>query len=87
MLREDASGPNDFQPYSDPLLKRDQRLYKKFIQNLDGAGYLVYTQRPKSFCGVFFFVKKSDGQKIRLIMDVRGTHAMFDSRPHQKWSS
>ena len=74
MLKEYVS--DDFQPYWDPLLRRDGRMYKKFIRMLDKAGYLQYTQRPKSMCGVFF-VKKSDGQETRLILDARGTNRMF----------
>ena len=69
-----------FQPYWDPLLKHDEKLYKRFNRKLDQAGFLVYTQRPKSMVGVFF-VKKSDGVKIRMIIDARGTNMKFESPP------
>ena len=39
MLKPDAQGDPDFQPYWDPLLKRDDRLYKRFIRKLDKAGF------------------------------------------------
>ena len=74
------TGLGEFQPYWDPLLRRDAKLYKKFIQKLNQAGYLVFTQNPKSFCGVFF-VRKSDGRKIRMIIDARGTNSMFRPPP------
>ena len=80
MLKPDAKGNPDFQPYWDPLLKRDNSLYKRFFLKLDKAGFLVYTNTPKSHCGVFF-VKKSDGQRIRMIIDSRGTNMMFNSPP------
>ena len=47
---------------------------------LDDAGFLLYTDSPKSFCGVFF-VKKSDGKRIRMIIDARGTNELFRPPP------
>ena len=76
----DPTNGEEFEPYWDPLSRRDDRMYKKFIRMLHKAGYLVYTQRPKGHCGVFF-VHKSDGQKIRMIIDARGTNMMFDAPP------
>ncbi len=81
MLRPEAElCLEEFHPYWDPMLKNRQRMYKKFIQKLHAADYLVYTQSPKSFCGVFF-VKKSDGKKIRMIIDARGTNRLFKEPP------
>ena len=74
------TGLAEFEPCWDPLLRRDTKLYKKFIQKLNKAGYLVFTQHPKRFCGVFF-VRKSDGHKIRTIIDARGTNEMFRPPP------
>ena len=70
MLRPVQEVSEEFVPYWDPQLRSHQRTYKKFIQKLHAANYLVYTQNPKNFCGVFF-VKKPDGQKIRMIIDAR----------------
>ena len=83
MLNPDHECPEDFSPYWDPSLRRSPKLYKKFIQMLHQAGYLTYTLHPKGYCGVFF-VKKSDGQKIRMILDSRGTNARF--RPPLGWT-
>ena len=47
---------------------------------LHKARYLVFTQRPKGRRGAFF-VKKSDAEKIRLIIDARGTNAKFKTPP------
>ena len=80
MLREESTDLSDFQPYWDPLLRGSTKTYKKFIKMLHKAGCLTYTQRPKGFCGVFF-VRKSDGQKIRMIIDARGTNKMFKEPP------
>ena len=80
MLKPDAQGDPDFQPYWDPLLRRDSGLYKRFIRKLDKAGLLVYTNTPKSHCGIFF-VKKSDGHRIRMIVDARGTNMLFRAPP------
>ena len=77
MLKPAAQDDPDFQPYWDPLLKRDNCLYKRFIRKLDIAGFLVYTSSPKSHCGVFF-VKKSDGRRIRMIVDSGGTNMLFN---------
>ena len=81
MLRNnDELIDSQFQPYWDPLLRGDNRLYRRFIQKLHKTGYLVYTQRPKCRIGVFF-VKKSDGKKIRMIIDARGANMMFKEPP------
>ena len=80
MLKSDPTNGEEFEPYWDALLRRDDRMYKKFIRMLHKAGYLVYTERPKGHCGVCF-VHKSDGQKIRMIIDARGTNMMFDAPP------
>ena len=80
MLRPTQDDSYSFKPYWDPRLRSHQRTYKKFIQKLHAADYLVYTQNPKNFCGVFF-VKKSDGKKIRMIIDARGTNHMFAEPP------
>lgn len=81
MLKDDENRDEEiFQPYWDPLLKNDKRIYRKFIQKLHSADYLVYTQKPKGKVGVFF-VKKSDGVKIRMIIDARGTNQKFKTPP------
>ena len=81
MLRDDEEQDASlFQPYWDPLLRNDPRVYKRFIRKLHQADYLVYTQRPKCMVGVFF-VKKSDGKKIRMIIDARGANMRFREPP------
>ena len=41
----------DFEPYWDPSLRRNTKLYRKFLLMLDKAGYLTYTLNPKGYCG------------------------------------
>ena len=78
MLRPEIEQTDEFEPYWYPLLRRDAKLYRRFLQMLHkAAGYLVvFTQRPKARCGAFL-VKKRDGEKIRLIIDARGMNAKF----------
>lgn len=79
MLRDEA--PDDTpRPYWDPVLANSKRHYRQFIQRLDSIGMLQYMQHPKNHVGVFF-VYKSDGEKIRLIVDARSTNAMFKDPP------
>ena len=82
MLRPEAEVQclDEFHPYWDPLLRNHPRTYKRFIQKLHAADYLVYTQKPKSFCGVFF-AHKADGKKIRMIIDARGSNRLFREPP------
>ena len=49
-------------------------------KQLDSIGLLQYTQKPKNQVGIFF-VHKSDGQRIRLIVDARSTNALFRDPP------
>ena len=80
MLKPEGAPPEGFKPYWDPRLRNNEKMYKRLIQKLRKAKYLVYTQTPKSFCGPFF-VKKSDGKRIRMIIDARGTNCMFKPPP------
>eukprot|EP00438_Fugacium_kawagutii_P005650 Skav219567 [mRNA] locus=scaffold886:113683:117079:- [translate_table: standard] len=66
-------------PYYDPALKIDKN-YRSIIQKLHDIGYLRYTRSPKAHAGMFF-VHKSDGKKIRLIVDARPANQMFRSPP------
>ena len=79
MLRE---GPPEepSPPYWDPVLKRNKKHYRQFIQRLHSIGFLQYTQKPKNQVGVFF-VHKSDQKRIRLIVDARSTNALFKDPP------
>lgn len=48
MLRPVQEVSEEFVPYWDPQLRSHQRAYKKFIQKLHAADYLVYTHpKPK----------------------------------------
>lgn len=67
-------------PYWDPALAKSKKQYRQFIQHLDSIGLLQYTQTPKNEVGVFF-VFKSDGERIRLIVDARSTNALFQDPP------
>lgn len=80
MLKENLEEVEDIKPYWDPRLTSDKRGYKSLIQMLERLGYLRYTLRPKAHVGVFF-VWKSDGQKIRLILDARSANRMFRDPP------
>ena len=79
MLRDDQPDETP-PPYWDPVLARSKRHYKEFIRKLDSIGLLQYTQSPKNQVGLFF-VHKSDGKRIRLIIDARSTNVMFKEPP------
>ena len=67
-------------PYWDPVLARSQKHYKEFIRKLHSIGMLQYTTTPKNEVGVFF-VHKSDGERIRLIVDARSANVKFREPP------
>ena len=79
MLREEPPEEQS-PPYWDPVLKRNKKHYRQFIQKLHSIGFLQYTQKPKNQVGVFF-VHKSDQKRIRLIVDARSTNALFKDPP------
>ena len=79
MLREEPPEEQS-PPYWDPVLKRNKKHYRQFIQKLHSIGFLQYTQKPKNQVGVFF-VHKSDQERIRLIVDARSTNALFKDPP------
>ena len=66
--------------YTDPRLKYNQEEYRKFVKKLQDAGMLDFTTRPVEFAGVFF-VWKSDGWFIRLILDARRANRLFQDPP------
>ena len=63
-----------------PPCATNPRAYKDFIKRLYGIGYLDVTRNPKERAGMFF-VKKSDGVRIRLIIDARRGNARFRDPP------
>ena len=67
-------------PYWDPVLAGSKKHYKLFVQRLNDIGLLQFTQHPKNEVGACF-VHKSDGKKIRLIVDARSTNSMFKEPP------
>ena len=66
MLKEDAP-IESFTPYWDPCLLHSKRHYIAFIRKLMSIDFLLFTTTPKEHIGVFF-VHKSDGQRILLLM-------------------
>ena len=77
-----AEPPKKFQvaPYWDPALKYNQRNYRKFLQKLNDISYLDFTLEPSDHAGVFF-VWKSDGKRIRMIIDGRSANRRFYDPP------
>ena len=80
MLKEDGDCHCDVVPYWDATLRNSPRAYKDFIRHLYKIGYLDVTLEPKERAGMFF-VKKSDGVRIRLIIDARRGNARFRDPP------
>ena len=80
MLRTEEDVDCDVVPYWDATLRNNPRAYKDFIKHLYGIGYLDVTRSPKERAGMFF-VKKSDGVRIRLIIDARRGNARFRDPP------
>ena len=73
------SPPEDIVPYTDPVLKKNPRVYVQFLHKLMGIDFLHWTKRPKGRVGIFF-VWKSDG-RIRMIIDARQPNRMFRVPP------
>ena len=79
MLKEDPP-IESFTPYWDPCLLHSKRHYIAFIRKLMSIDFLLFTTTPKEHIGVFF-VHKSDGQRIRLIVDARAANRHFRQPP------
>ena len=80
MFRPDHECQEFFKPYWDPALKHCPRKYRSFIKKLDSIDYLRYTLHPVEMAGIFF-VKKSDGRRIRMIVDGRGANLRLRDPP------
>ena len=80
MFRPEHESFEFFKPYWDPALKHCPRKYRSFIKKLDSIDYLRYTLNPVEMAGVFF-VKKSDGKRIRMIIDGRGANQRLRDPP------
>ena len=80
MFRPDYESREFFKPYWDPALKHCPRKYRSFIKRLDSIDYLRYTLHPVEMAGIFF-VKKSDGRRIRMIVDGRGANLRLRDPP------
>lgn len=80
MFRPDHVSHEFFKPYWDPALKHSPHKYRSFIQKLHSIDYLRYTLHPVEMAGIFF-VKKSDGRRIRMIVDGRGANLRLKDPP------
>ena len=80
MFRPNHMSDEFFKPYWDPALKHSPRKYRSFIKKLDSIHYLRYTLHPVEMAGIFF-VKKSDGRRIRMIVDGRGANLRLRDPP------
>lgn len=80
MFRPEHESFEFFKPYWDPALKHCPRKYRSFIKKLDSIDYLRYTLNPVEMAGVFF-VKRSDGKRIRMIIDGRGANQRLRDPP------
>ena len=79
MVKNDELREEPIVPYYDPALKI-RRNYRSLIEKLHKLGYLRYTRSPKARAGIFF-VHKSDGRKIRMIVDARPANQLFKAPP------
>ena len=80
MFRPNHESHEFFKPYWDPALKHCPHKYRSFIKKLDSIDYLRYTLHPVEMAGIFF-VKKSDGRRIRMIVDGRGANLRLKDPP------
>jgi hypothetical protein len=79
MVKDEELREEPIVPYYDPALKV-RRNYRSLIEKLHKLGYLRYTRNPKARAGIFF-VHKSDGRKIRMIVDARPANQLFKAPP------
>ena len=68
MIRQEVCEDEPVVPYYDPSLKNSRKHYRSLMQKLHSIGYLRFTFSPKARAGLFF-VHKSDGKRIRMIVD------------------
>ena len=77
----DMIAPSDrVKPYIDPVLRRNRRVLLRLVKRLIKIGLFRVSVRPKGHVGIFF-VHKSKGGKIRLILDCRPSNQMFTAPP------
>ena len=74
---DEMHGP--IKAYTDPLLRKNRRIYAAFIKRLKKIGMVTYSRSAKCVLGVFF-VRKKDG-RIRLILDCRPCNRVFGAPP------
>ena len=67
-------------PYLDPMLRRNRRVLVRLVKRLLRIKLFRVTLRPRGRVGLFF-VHKSKGGKIRLILDCRPSNQMFRPPP------
>ncbi|CAE7388043.1 unnamed protein product [Symbiodinium sp. CCMP2592] len=79
MLSEEVP-VDSFTPYWDACLLHSKRQYVSFLRKLMSIDFLLFTTEPKEHIGIFF-VYKSDGHRIRLIVDARGANRHFRAPP------
>ena len=84
MLSEDEWGEicehgNNFNPYMDEVLQKDQSKYQQFIHDLYDKGMIEFTDQPQDMVTPFF-VKKKDGRQ-RFVLDCRGVNERFQTPP------
>ena len=80
MIRQEVCEDEPVIPYYDPSLKNSRKHYRSLMQKLHSIGYLRFTFSPKARAGLFF-VHKSNGKRIRMIVDARPANQLFNSTP------
>ena len=75
-----ASSGSLVTPYLDPMLHRNRRVFIRLVKKLLRIKLFRITLRPNGRVGLFF-VHKSKGGKIMLILDCRPSNQMFRPPP------
>ena len=78
----------NIQPYNDPQLKHNSKVYSDFLRELHSRGLLRWrraTKGERGKLGIFFVEKK--GGKLRLIFDTRLVNCFFRTPVHTKLPS
>ena len=70
-------------PHQDQKLAGSERLYARFVNDLDRRGLLCWSQAPKVQCSCFFIRKKPSacGVCLRMIVDCRPANRRFEEPP------
>ena len=80
MLAEFAGAEEGLEPYWDPAVRYNRKMYNSLVHRLHKIGYFQYTTQPRCKVGIFF-VWKSSRTRLRMITDARLANLCFKAAP------